>query len=88
MRTYRIRKLDMTVAAALWTLGKWPGDKPRGFYGPSPWQEAKLKELLVLATHLSDDLAEVARVGFGDGQATTAWSRRKQWQVAKGMSGR
>lgn len=81
--SYRVRKLGMTMLAAEWIVGGERWRKPRGFHGPSPWQREKIEELKVLATHLSDDLAEAARQTFGSGQPHTAWSRQRQWEVNK-----
>lgn len=82
--THRVRMLGIPLEAALTILRGGIGFPPRGWTGPTPWQEGKLQELVEIATCLSDDLAEIARVQFGDGADSTAWNRRKQWQANKG----
>ncbi len=80
--TYRTRQIGIdpkTAWDALSPLEELTRDTRR----LSPWQEEKLKGLGLLATHLSDDMAEAAREAFGTGQDYGSWSRRRQWAFAK-----
>ena len=85
--TYRARKLKVrpdSVASAIRDGNHDPWG--RGEFPLSPWQKDQLAKLEELATLLSDELAEAAREAFGgSGQRYGSWSRRRQWQVKRGM---